>query len=253
MIEINLIPDVKRELLKAQRTRGVVISASIFISIVAVAVLVLLLVYVYGVQWARSAYLDGQITEKGKQLSQVEDLSQILTIQKQLSSISSLNDSKNMTSRVFDIVSAVTPPEPNGVSFSQITVSPSGSVGADDSDESATGAGTLYLEGQTSGYTSMEIFKKTVSNTIIHLVKDGETVEVPLASNISTGDISYGEDSGGAKVLRFSISFEYPQELLSPSSTGISFKLKQNGNVTDSYLGIPRFTTRATDINEGGQ
>lgn len=47
MIEINLIPDVKQELLKAQRTRSMVVSIAIISSIAAASVVVLLLVYIF--------------------------------------------------------------------------------------------------------------------------------------------------------------------------------------------------------------
>ncbi len=252
MIEINLIPDVKQELLKAQRARAVVISASIVTSIVAAGLVALLCVYIFGVQWGRSAYLDGQIDSKGKEFSKVEDLSQVLTIQNQLKTISELNGEKNMESRVFDMISAITPAEPNAVAFSQITVAAADALVAADPTAPATSGGQVQLEGQTSGYDSMEVFKKTLGNTSIQYVVDGETKTVPLASNISTSDISYGEDADGRKVLRFTLTFEYPEEFLSPLSTQIAYKLSVNGNVTDSYLGIPRFTERAEDL-EGGQ
>lgn len=254
MIEINLIPDVKQELLKAQRARAIVISSSIIASIVAVGVVVLLLVYMFGVQGIRGAVLNGQIDDKGKQLASVEDLSKILTIQNQLKTINSLNDQKNMNSRVFDMVAAITPQNANTVTFTQIAVSPGTgdpSVAPADAAAAPTG-GKVLLDGQTVGYDAMEVFKKTIENTVFEFTADGETKTLPLASNISTTDISYGEDSDGNKVLRFTIGFDYPAELLSPKSSQPIFKLNINGNVTDSYLGIPRFAERAKDI-EGGQ
>ena len=81
MIEINLIPDVKQELLKAQRIRNVVISSSILVSIIAAGVVVLLLVYMFGVQSVRNSLLDSQIKDKYATLSKVDDLSKIITIQ----------------------------------------------------------------------------------------------------------------------------------------------------------------------------
>jgi len=251
MIEINLIPDVKQELLKAQRARAIVISSSILTSIIAVAVVGILAAYIFGVQGVRGLVLDGQITDKSKEFSNVQDLSEVLTIQNQLSTVSSLNDKKNMETRVFDMISAITPPDPNSVTFSQITVGATSDEAAALETES-TGAGLIHLEGQTSGYDAMEVFKKTISNTTVQYVEDGETKNVPLAADISTSDISYGEDADGRKVLRFTLSFQYPVELLSPKSSNVAFKLNVNGNVTDSYLGIPRFAERAKDL-EGGQ
>lgn len=153
MIEINLIPDVKQELLRAQRARTTVITFSIFTSIIAAGVLVVLALYVFGVQTVRSALLDSQISSGSSELSKVEDLSKILTIQNQLDKISTLNDNKNMDSRLFDMLSAVTPTGANKVQFSQINI---------DSENSS-----IRLEGQTNAYDSMEVFKKTVASGII--------------------------------------------------------------------------------------
>lgn len=235
MIEINLIPDVKQELLKAQRTRATVISSAILASIIAGGVVVALILYVFGVQTVRSSFLDGQIQEGNAKLSKVEDLSKILTIQNQLTKISELNNAKHIDSRVFDMLSAITPSGENSVQFSQITI---------DAETS-----TIRLEGQTTNYASMEVFKKTLANAIIEHTADGETQTVVLASDISTGDVSFGEDASGAKVLRFELTFIYPPELFSPATVAPTFKLSINGNVTDSYLGIPKslFAERAKD------
>ncbi len=252
MIEINLIPDVKQELLKAQRARSVVISASIFTSIIAVGIVVLLLGYIYGVQGVRGVYLDGQIDSKSKELSKVDDLSKILTIQHQLATISELNDQKVMASRMFDVVSAITPPGDAVISFSQINVAPGGASEDPEAVVSTTEGGQLQFEGQTPSYDTMELFKKRIENTSFQYNEDGEQKLVALASNISTTDISYGEDSNGNKVVRFTLVFDYPAELFSSKTAGqqLAFKLNINGNVTDSYIGIPRFSERASDLGE---
>lgn len=236
MIEINLIPDVKQELLKAQRTRAAVISMSILVSIIAGGLLVILLLYVFGVQTVRSSLLDGQITAGSEKLAKVEDLDKILTIQNQLTKINELNGMKNINSRLFDMLSAVTPPGDNKVQFSSIVV-----------DSETT---TIRLEGQTRGYDSMEVFKKTVGSAIIEYGENGNKITTPLASNISTSDVSYGEDASGRKVLRFVLTFTYAPELLSLATVAPTFKLSIDGNVTDSYLGIPKslFTERAKDL-----
>lgn len=251
MIEINLIPDVKQELLKAQRARAVVISASIITSIAAAGIVVVLCVYIFGVQGVRGLFLDSQIDDKGKQLAQVEDLPKILTIQNQLKTIPDLNSQKSMETRVFDMTAAITPQGENTVAFSQINVGALESAVLDPTAPAPEG-GQIHLEGQTSGYDSMEAFKKTIENTTIEYTQDGAKATVPLAANISTSDISYGEDADGNKVLRFTLTFDYPAELLSPKSTSVTFKLNVNGNVTDSFLGIPHFAERAKDF-EGEQ
>lgn len=238
MIEINLIPDVKQELLKAQRTRAAVISGSIITCIIAGGVVVVLALYVFGVQTVRGVIADQAIKDGYAKLSSVEDLSKMLTIQNQLDRITSLNEQKKIDSRVFDVLSAVIPPAPNQVQISKVSLD--------------TETSTIMLEGQTNAYDSMEVFKKTIDSSIIIFNQDGIEQQVDLASDISTTDVSYGENSDGQKVLRFSLSFVYPEELFSSEIPVITIKLKIDGNVTDSYLGIPKsiFTERAKDIEE---
>lgn len=238
MIEINLIPDVKQELLRAQRMRAAVISTSILVSIIAAGLVVALVLYVFAVQNVRSAILDGQIKEGSEKLAKVEDLSKILTIQNQLNKVSELNNAKNVDSRVFDVLSAVVPPAPNDARMSQITI---------DAE-----AQTVRLEGQTRGYDSMELFKKTLDNATLTYT-DPETNEqttIDLASDISVTDTSYGRDADNNLVLRFVLTFKYADKLFSPTISGLAIKLSVDGNVTDSYLGIPRsiFAERATDL-----
>jgi Tfp pilus assembly protein PilN len=236
MIEINLIPDVKQELLKAERARAMVISGAIFTCIIAGGLVVLLAIYIYGVQFGRNVYADGQIKNKGAELAQVEDLSKMLTIQNQIDRINTLNDTKTVDSRLFDVLSAVIPPAPNQIQVSNLTM--------------ATETSTLTLEGQTNAYDSMEVFKKTIDSSVIIYTEDGAEKSVKLASEISISNVSYGEDTNGVKVLRFSLSFKYPPELFSAKIPVLTIKLSINGNVTDSYLGLPRsiFAERAKDV-----
>lgn len=237
MIEINLIPDVKKELLRAQATRTAVISGAIITSIIAGGLVVALLLYVYGVQAVRSNLAEQEIKDQYATLSKVEDLSKILTIQNQLATMSNLNDSKKIDSRLFDVLAAVVPPEPNSVQISQINI---------DAEDSK-----ITLDGQTRAFDSMEVFKKTLDSAIVvYTDKDNEKHEVKLAESLNSSEVSYGENSNGDKVLLFSISFEYPEELFSPSVKDVTIKLSINGNVTDSYLGVPRsiFTERAKEV-----
>lgn len=236
MIEINLIPDVKRELLRAQRTRATVISVSILTSIIAAGLVVALVLYVFGVQTVRSAILDGQIKDGSETLAKEEDLSKILTIQNQLTKISELNSQKKMDSRMFDVLAAVIPPAPNDVQVSQIAI---------DAEESS-----IRIEGQTRGYDSMEVFKKTIDSAVIVYNNEGEEQTVKLANDISVTDTSYGSNAENQKVLRFTLTFNYADELFSPDIAAPTFRLSIDGNVTDSYLGIPKsvFTERATDL-----
>jgi len=77
-----------------------VISGSILVAIVSVGVVALMASYAFGVQFGIEVIADNNIKENTKKLESVKDLSKTLTIQSQLSKLSSLQDDKNLTSRL---------------------------------------------------------------------------------------------------------------------------------------------------------
>jgi Tfp pilus assembly protein PilN len=240
MIEINLIPDVKQELLKAQRVRAGVISMAILVGIAAVGVVVLLALWVFAVQTARGAISDGTIKDQSQKLSSVEDVSNTLTIQNQLSKLQEMHNTKSIDSRVFDVLTTINPPAPNDVSITNLAL------------DSSTK--TITVEAQAvNGYPALEVFKKTISATKFEYTDNNEKKSVALANGISDSDRSYGEDASGAKVLRFTLSFTYPDELFSKLAQSGTIIAPTKTNVTDSFLGVPQslFTQKAHDVTGG--
>ena len=227
MIEINLLPNVKRELLKTRVMRNRVISISFLVggaSIAAVVVLALIL----GSQIAAEAVQNGVIKDRNDKLMAVEDLNKAVTIQHQLTKINEQHSGKKINSRVFDVVTAVNPVAPNNVSFSDIKVNPESK--------------TITLEGSAvNGYSALETLKKTILNTKVQTTDGDKSSEVSLTKEIKDGDTSFGENSEGKKVLQFSFSFEYAEELLAPANNGTVSVLTPTGkvDVTDSRQGIP--------------
>ena len=227
MIEINLLPSVKRELLKTRAMRNRVISISFLVggaSIAAVVVLALIL----GSQIAAEAVQNGVIKDRNDKLMAVEDLNKVVTIQHQLTKINEQHSGKKINSRIFDVVTAVNPVAPNNVSFSDIKVNPESK--------------TITLEGSAvNGYSALETLKKTILNTKVQTTDGDKSSEVSLTKEIKYGDTSFGENSEGKKVLQFSFSFEYAEELLAPANNGTVSVLTPTGkvDVTDSRQGIP--------------
>ncbi len=237
MIEINLIPDVKQELIKAQHVRSAVISATILIGLASVAVVTLLAIYAFGVQTVRGALADDAIKKGSAQLASVADLSKTLTIQNQLTKIASIHDSTKIDSRLFDVLQAIIPPIPNNVQISTFRI------------DSSTNQ--ITIDGQAvNSYAAVEVFKKTIEAAQVSYSDGKNTQTIALATNVSTSNTSYGEDASGVKVLRFTISFNYAPELLSPLSQNVKVTIANQGNATDSYLGVPKsiFVDRAKDL-----
>lgn len=242
MIQINLIPDVKQELINAERVRTGVISMAIIVGIAAVGIVVLLAIWVFGVQLTRGILLDNTIKDKSAEIAQVDDLSNTLTIQNQLATLPGLHDSKHMDSRIFSMLTTINPPAPNEINVTSFAL---------DSTEK-----TMTIEAQArSAYPALEAFRKTILATSIEYSLDGEKVSVPLASSLNDSERSYGEDADGNHVLRFKLSFTYADELLAPTSKNLTIVAPTKSNVTDSFLGVPKslFTTKATDSEEGVQ
>lgn len=239
MIEINLVPDVKQELIKAKRVQTVVISGAIFVGLAAVGIVILLALYLFGVQTVRSNLADAAISDKSKQLSNVADLSNTLTIQHQLTELTQLHDQKNIDSRFFDLLAAINPSVPNNVTFSTARVD--------------AGNKMVILEGQAAnGYNAADTLKKTILGTTLSYQDNGQQKTIPLTKNVDTSELSYGEDSSGKKVLRFTISFIYDDAFFARSSQSAVIIRPSAQNATDSYLHLPEslFSDRASD--QGG-
>jgi len=207
--------------------RNRVISISFLVggaSIAAVVVLALIL----GSQIAAEAVQNGVIKDRNDKLMAVEDLNKVVTIQHQLTKINEQHSGKKINSRIFDVVTAVNPVAPNNVSFSDIKVNPESK--------------TITLEGSAvNGYSALETLKKTILNTKVQTTDGDKSSEVSLTKEIKDGDTSFGENSEGKKVLQFSFSFEYAEELLAPANNGTVSVLTPTGkvDVTDSRQGIP--------------
>ena len=241
MIEINLIPDVKREFLRTKSMRNFIITVSVFVS-AGVVGLALVLGLILSGQLVAEAVQSNSIKNEGKTLTSIEDLNKTVTIQQQLTKIEQQQTSKAVNSRLFDVMTAINPPAPNDIRIALLKMDPNEK--------------TITVEGSAAnGYIALEIFKKTITSTKIQSSVGGESSEVLLASNsdITTGDTSFGENAEGNRVLRFSITFKYSDELFAVSEDPVSI-ITPTGrtDVTDSKLGVPDslFGQRAEDIEE---
>ncbi len=238
MIEINLIPDVKQELLHAQKVRNAAIMISIMAGAAAVGIVVLLGLGL-GALKIRETIARNDIKTEVKKLQNTEDINEVLTIQNQLSKIGQLHENKSLQSRLFVLLPLINPPEPNNVKISNLTLNP---------DQT-----TIRMEGSAvAGYPALETYRKTILNT--KLAKGGDSEGVPLTDDVSVVETSYGESSDGNRVLRFTISFKYPKELLVNTGSAITIVTPTaKTDVTDSRTRVPEslFTQKATDVGGG--
>ena len=91
MIQLNLLPGIKAEYVKAQRTKRTVVSISIITAAVAIGVVGLLASVAYGAQALQLNDLEKKIDNNVSEIKKVPDLDKILTIQNQLFALTPLH------------------------------------------------------------------------------------------------------------------------------------------------------------------
>lgn len=242
MIQINLLPDVKRELIKAKRTRSVVILSAIITGIVALSITILLSLYHFGVQNLRSNVVSDDITKKTAKLKAEEDIENMLTIQSQLKTIQEKHDAKAVSSRIFQLLAAIAPVDPNKVVISSVKLN--------------TTDNTIRIEAQASnGFVAADVFKKSIAEVKYTYASKEKIDPIAVASNISLTNFSYGEDASGKRVLRFSVDFTYDRQLMSWATKNVTVGQLEKMDATDSrqYLPLSLFGNRATDIEGAKQ
>ena len=153
--EISLVPEVKRNMIKAMKFRNILL----FCCIVLISVsggIVMVMVSVWEGQNITMSGQDSRMKLMSEKLNGYDSLPEFLTIQKQLKQINEISENKKVLSRVFPILSAILPEGPDTISLSELAV---------DLDEN-----TLTFDGQADAkvspyidYRVLESFKKGIS------------------------------------------------------------------------------------------
>ena len=117
MVELNLLPDIKKEFLRAQRTRNLVISGAIMTSIIAGGFVVILASTVYVGQQAIKKKLSDDITTSQRNLEAKPEINKSLAIQGQLTAIDKVSSSRSQYARLLDFLPLLNPAPPSNVSL----------------------------------------------------------------------------------------------------------------------------------------
>ena len=259
MVQINLVPDVKLELIRAQRHRNIVISTAILVMIASVGVIVLLGATI-GYQAVRTTVLTGQIKEKDEEFRSKPDIAKTVTIQNQLQSIQATHEQKAMTSRIFDVLLEATAKDTdNSVTFNSFTI---------DSTEKTI---SLVVQTDKRGFDAAEVFRKNIEGMKLYYVPaDKETVpnefkQEPvlqqrdeqselIAQDVSLSDLAYSEsDKDKRKTVSFRLTFAYNPLLFDETIDILRIRGLDRGNVTDSYKRLPESLFETAGSNGGQQ
>ena len=188
---------------------------------------------------------DDGIKNEYAKLEEVKDLSNLVTIQNQLSLIPGQHQSRSVDSRLFNVMRAINPVEPNDVRFTSVRLDPTSKL--------------LTLEGLAdAGYPAVEALKKTIANVQFAYhegTPEGELRTIPIADKVEVGQTSYGETSDGKRVLRFVIVLQYPEVLFSNKAQKAQLVTPtEQIDVTDSRIQVPNslFSDPVADPKEEG-
>ncbi|MBR3253801.1 hypothetical protein IKF86_00950 [Candidatus Saccharibacteria bacterium] len=119
--EINLVPDIKNEMIKALKLRNLIFFICIVVASASVAITAVFAV-IAGGQQAVVNGKKGTIDNLSSKLNSYSDLSHFLTIKDQLSNVSSITDNKQVLSRTFGILSAIIPTGADTIKISELNI-----------------------------------------------------------------------------------------------------------------------------------
>lgn len=243
MIQLNLLPEIKREYLKARRVQNRVISISILISVVSLGLVALAGFWVYAVQNIHKAALTSGIEKKSKELKSIPDINKYVTIQNQLGSISGLHSNKIIMSRVLDVMAKLNPKAPNNVRISNLEV---------DSE-----ASTMLITGETDTFTGLETFRDTLKNASLVYTPVGDeasaTERLFEPANIVVISQGLGKAQEGEKtIVIFKLSAQYNPLLLARDSNNIAIQVPDK-ETTQSKQDSPSVFAESQAKTEGGE
>lgn len=153
--EINLVPEIKRQMIKAMRFRNIMLFVCIILASVAGATVVIM-GGIWESQNISMSVQDGKLKTMSEKLKSYDSLSEFLTIQTQLNDLEEINNNKKVLSRVFPIVSTILPEGPDTIEISELSVDLS--TNTIRFDAQADAKVSPYID-----YRVLESFKKGVS------------------------------------------------------------------------------------------
>lgn len=262
MISLNLLPDVKKDLLKVRRERNLVMMVSIVAVIGSLAVLGLLFLWM-GALTGLKMLDENKINDakaKIETAKEDEQLDKYLTIQNQLAQIDGLKGNQLVHSRLMDFLVQLNPAEPNNVFLRSVRLT------ADGEGESADLS--VDIEGTTGNFASLDVYKNTlISAKLIYEDKPEDEVESTgtSESDESSSDAESRNNEDASSSSESTAVAEAASEMLfnevsvvdsNLSSDGVNFSISAifnttafSPNITNIKIEIPKEITSDGDRN----
>ena len=193
--EINLVPDVKEEMIRALKMRNFIFFLCIVIASASVAVTLVFASIAGGQQ----AIVDGKkttLTALSKKVNDYSDLSDFLTIKDQLSNIELITENKTLLSRTFSILSALLPKGADTITISELTVNLAGDNPTLAFDAQANAGDPPYID-----YNVLDSFKKSMQymryDYGTYVDKEGEAIPAYCMIENGTDGATFSDPDKG--------------------------------------------------------
>lgn len=228
MIQINLLPDVKRDYLRAQQTKHMVMVVAVLVTLAAAGLSILLLAYVQVVQPRHLKNVQSDIDTGISELKNTEDAVKIVTTQGVLEQIPKLQDKKLITSELFGYLNSFTPRD---VSYSEVSLN--------------LETNTITLSGQTTTLERANVLANNLKSAkFMYKTSDSEQTKTPF-SNIVFTSLGKTSQNNGGKSVAFQIGFTIDPIMFAEST--------KEGRVTTNATSEELLLPTAQPFSEGGQ
>lgn len=192
MIQFNLLPDVKLEYVKKQRSKRLVMMGSFAVTGICVLIMVLLFMIVNVFQKQHISNLDEDIDQSIADLERIPDLDKVLTIQNQLDSLKGLHETKPAVQRLYTYLIQLTPTD---AKISQVTVN---------FDEQK-----MTLEGSA---TSLQVINKFVDTIKFTKYQYGD-IDEKAFSEVVLSSYGISQDTTANNRTTYTIDFTYNPDI----------------------------------------
>lgn len=221
-VQFNLLPDVKLEYIKTERTRNMVTTVSTIAAVVSLGIFVLLFLTVNVVQKQQLTSAKKAADSASKQLQEVEGLSQALTVQNQLTTLVGLHQNKHVSSRIFTYLPQITP---TNVNINSLTM------------DMANNA--MTITGTANNHQAVNTFIDTLKFTTFK-VNDSDEAQPAFPTVIES---SFGI---GSTNVTYSLNVVFDSKLFANNF------VDEEGKSIEPKLSVPKLTTTRSILQISG-
>jgi Tfp pilus assembly protein PilN len=195
-VQFNLLPDIKLEFDRAQRTKRLVYTLSALATGTAIALFVVSFLSVNVLQKKLLNDANADIKNYSQKLKSIPDLEKVLTVQNQLNSLPGLHQKKHVTSRLFTYLPELTP---TNINIGKLTLD--------------TTANTISITGTADKVETINKFVDTLKFTA-YTVGSDQSKSVKAFSNVILTKVDRNE-----KKASYTIDASFDPVLFDASSS----------------------------------